>query len=554
MDYFSKPNKLIQADGIGYYDYLPSIFIHKDLMRKDADPSQRPERYDRINDLPVYVSYEVKKINKYPIGTAVLQSPFFLINYWLNGSEENHTGYEQSYHITIRVAALFYLILGLILLSKLFLLYNIDAWVIPPLLVLITFATPLFWYKDNEVSFSHTYSFFAVNLFCYCLKKLLLDNELKYFIGTSIAFGLVAIIRNIGLVILGFIPFLAADFKEIKHSWKRVWQSKKHLILGFFLFTLISSTQLIVWYLQSGHWLVYSNQNEGFIYWSEPRIAEVLFGYRKGLFLYTPVLLLAALGLIGWLIRRKFYAFGAWILFFMGLTYIMASWWSWWYGASFGLRPCINYYVIFAIPLAWGIQYLGKKKRTPVFLVLILFTGHNLMQAYQYQNRILHWHNMDKASYWKVFGKVISQYAGILYKEQFTFEWMTLEDVFELGDIGLKPRRDAIALSISSKDLSNFADLRAFRIEADAMFSEDDTSMVEVKIKEDSRRIYWQADYTLLMQEEGADKWQRGYLNYLVPPLDDHKEVQIEVLFFACCRPAEFKNARVKIYSQEYNE
>jgi len=35
-NYFGNADETIKADGVGYYDYLPSLFIHHDLVRKDT--------------------------------------------------------------------------------------------------------------------------------------------------------------------------------------------------------------------------------------------------------------------------------------------------------------------------------------------------------------------------------------------------------------------------------------------------------------------------------------------------------------------------------------
>ena len=39
----------IKADGIGYYDYLPSIFIHHDINRHTLKEIKEPEKFNRIN-------------------------------------------------------------------------------------------------------------------------------------------------------------------------------------------------------------------------------------------------------------------------------------------------------------------------------------------------------------------------------------------------------------------------------------------------------------------------------------------------------------------------
>ena len=73
-----KEDVKINADGIGYYDYLPSLFIHHDFIRKDISVSKDLNYYKRINSLEIYNDYHNRKLNKYPCGTAILQSPFFI--------------------------------------------------------------------------------------------------------------------------------------------------------------------------------------------------------------------------------------------------------------------------------------------------------------------------------------------------------------------------------------------------------------------------------------------------------------------------------------------
>lgn len=103
----------IISDGIGYYDYLPALFIHHDLNRKDKSINQDAEYYHRISLIDAYVPYEDKLVNKYSCGTALLHSPFFFWSY-INTSRTNEKsdGYQTEFQRTAYYSALFYLFLG----------------------------------------------------------------------------------------------------------------------------------------------------------------------------------------------------------------------------------------------------------------------------------------------------------------------------------------------------------------------------------------------------------------------------------------------------------
>ena len=75
-NYLGNDKETIDADGIGYYDYLPSVFMYHDIDRKDKPVSMDSSFYNRIISKGVYIDYKGYKLNKYPCGTAVLISPF----------------------------------------------------------------------------------------------------------------------------------------------------------------------------------------------------------------------------------------------------------------------------------------------------------------------------------------------------------------------------------------------------------------------------------------------------------------------------------------------
>ena len=123
---------IIEADGKGYYAYLPAIFIYHDLNFGFFDEIEK-EKYYNPNG---YYDYRAngghgEYINKYYCGTAVAELPFFLGAHLLTRIQGGDTdGYSKNYLVSVSIAALFYLFIGLFFLRKIFLAYEIPDWVI----------------------------------------------------------------------------------------------------------------------------------------------------------------------------------------------------------------------------------------------------------------------------------------------------------------------------------------------------------------------------------------------------------------------------------------
>ncbi len=114
-----KTNKILKGDGVGYYEYLPSLFIHHDLIRKDAPARIDSSRYYRIAKKLVYVKYKGYEVDKYPVGTAVLQWPFFYAAYLTTPLKGNYNdGYQAPFQRAVLYATLFYLFLGIFFLKN----------------------------------------------------------------------------------------------------------------------------------------------------------------------------------------------------------------------------------------------------------------------------------------------------------------------------------------------------------------------------------------------------------------------------------------------------
>jgi hypothetical protein len=160
--------------------------------------------------------------------------------------------------------------------------------------------------------------------------------------------------------------------------------------------------------MQTGNWIEWSYKQEGFNF-THPEILRVLFSFRRGLFIYCPLLLISLLGFFFWWKENRWKT--TWIfLFLFSFTYVISSWWHWTYGDTFGMRPFNDVILIFMIlfgVLIWKLKN-WMKKVVLIFSCIAVFL--NLVYAYQYTNEIIRYSNMDRKKFFMVFLKTSDKY------------------------------------------------------------------------------------------------------------------------------------------------
>jgi hypothetical protein len=261
---------------------------------------------------------------------------------------------------------------------------------------------------------SHVYSFACISALLYYFRKHALTGKQKYLNAYSAVLGLIIIIRPINLIAFLFTPFLFENLRTFLEYFKKLLFVKYlSLIVPFLLFFLFIFIQLLLWYWQTGDFIVYSYGEERFDFKS-PYLMESLFGFKKGLFIYTPLFLLAIL-LFFFTHLKKYYSLLTFGIGFFILLYITSSWHCWWYGMSFGLRPFIDYSSIFILIFVLGLNKIQWQMKTLVYFASLAIVYIQLIQSYQFKNFILHWDQMNKEKYWKVFLHTEERYQGLLW-------------------------------------------------------------------------------------------------------------------------------------------
>lgn len=396
----------LQMDANGYYIYLPALFIYHDL-EKLAFVDKMPDQFDRTYFL--YPGSQGGYMTKYTPGMAILELPFFLVAHFLAsnlGFESD--GYSPPYRLAIAFSTLFYTFWGLWFLGKLLSRYfskRTVLWTVG----LTLFATNLLFYSSIQAGITHNYVFFALLIALYYGDQWKHSWSWKDFAFSCMGAGLAALIRPTEILIAA-IPFgiLLQVFRS-SPSLSMFWQQHKSaLISGLIGFALFLLPIFIYWKFATGNWIAYTYEQEGFYFDRPWQIWLGLFGFRKGWFIYTPILFLAAWGLFFMVKDVRFRHIRSALVWYMPINlYIVLSWYGWWYGGCFGLRALVPSLGLMAIPLAYLFDKFEKTKiqALGIQIIALFFVFLNIFQSFQYQRQILHMDSMTWRAYFYIFGK-----------------------------------------------------------------------------------------------------------------------------------------------------
>lgn len=398
---------IILSDGKSYYAYLPATFIYHDANLGFYDTIEK-KYYDENtrNDYRWYTNGQFHP--KGFIGPAICMLPFFgaahLLTH-LTGGEAD--GYSMFYAFGVNFAAIFYVALGLIYFRKLLRSYQAgDASLafLPPLLV---FGTNIFYYAVIESSMSHVYSFAAITMFLWYARMYIISHYSRYFIYSALLLALIVLIRPVNGMVLLLLPFLAGDFEKLKAAFTVTVRRPLQLLAGFGAAAALLSLQLIYNKIATGRLFTDTYDGETFNF-ADPYFFSFLFSYKKGLFIYLPITFISLIGFIALWRKSKMIAINL-FAFLVIFVYICSSWWSWYFGGSFGTRVMVDWMALPGILLLFGFR--AFRSRIWVYsytALLVVLTAFCQVQTYQYRYYVIHWSEMNQEKYWDAFRKIWS--------------------------------------------------------------------------------------------------------------------------------------------------
>ncbi len=377
-----------------YYSYLVAAFVKNDLT------FHFPNQYWLSSPKGIPVP-------KVSMGMAYMYTPFFAISHFvaINSSEYPPDGYSKPYAYGMQWGSIIYGLLGLLFLRKL-LLNFFDEWPTTLTLISVFMATNLFHYFLGWPLMPHSYLFFLFALLLHLVVRWHQNPQMKTMMLIGFLIGLIAVIRPLD-VLVALIPLLYGVYsKESFHQKIQLLKTNfLQLRIGFVFFWIPIIPQLIYWKWATGEFLYFSYGDSERFFFNDPQIVNFLFSYRKGWFVYTPIMVLA---IIGFFQMKRFKDFSIAILVYTILViYLLSTWWCWWYGGGQGMRAMVQSYAILAIPLAAFYSYVFTNKFLKFIFVrlLVVFVYFNFLLTWQYKTNILHWDGVNKEVFWGVFGE-----------------------------------------------------------------------------------------------------------------------------------------------------
>jgi hypothetical protein len=396
-------------DVLGYYLPLPATFIYDDPMMNDRGWIEKINNEKQLSGTLYQVTNndEGEPMYFFLFGMSFFYALFFFIGHGIAAMTGlPMDGFSPPYQYALVVGGLIYTFIGLLLLRKILSRYfsqGVAAMTIL-ILVLATNYSHHLSYKNLE----------TVNilfmLMCWLIWSTIRWHEeyrFKHLWQIGAAITLMALVKP-SEVMAVLIPLFwsVSSIATLKEKIRLLWSKRRHLMYAFLICLVIASPQYTYWFIKTGHFIYdsYKNPGVGLDIFS-PHILDVVFSFRKGWLIYTPVMILGIIGLVMLFRKNKTlgWSFG---IYFMISFYIICSWTEWWYGGAYSCRPVITAYPILAVAIATVLTHLSKSwMKAGVATFVVLCISMNLFQWWQFMAGIYDPYRTSKEYYWAIFLK-----------------------------------------------------------------------------------------------------------------------------------------------------
>jgi hypothetical protein len=396
----------IAWDAFGYYLYLPATIIHQDPAIKD--PEWFNALFTKYEPAPTVYHFNYMEDGgraiKYPIGLSILWVPFFVAAHAIAPvMDQPADGLSSPYQWAMVIASWTYLLIGLSWLRKLLLRYFTDR-VTALSLVILVLGTNITYMTVFDPLMPHMFLFSLYAGIMWYSDRWHRDRKAWYAFMIGLLCGLAMAVRNTEFI--AFIIPLLWGLRSWRDQCVKFKIHARHIMIAAVTSLIIVLPQFIYWKLVTGSffYVSYTNAGEG-LDLLRPHVFEVLFSFRKGLLIYTPVIVIAVFGLI-YLHRHARTAIPAIPVYLLVNFWIVSSWTIWWYADSFSNRGFVQSYAAMALPLAaLTAQIMTSRFRFHVAFAVILLTGLCLFQTWQSSAGILHTSRMTRSAYFKGLGR-----------------------------------------------------------------------------------------------------------------------------------------------------
>jgi len=371
----------LQSDGFYYYAYLRSMAFDRDFNFTNDYTLLGLQDHPQLFQ-PTRTKHAQSAAS---IGPAILWAPFFAAGHVVARSlnarhpEVDTQGISFPYRQSVCVAGLFYGLIGCWFCFNITRRYFVAS--VAALAVMLVIAGSfLLWYLVKEPSMTHAPSMMAVAIFMW---SWLWMRERAFAAATprrdalqawsilGVVAGLMTLIRwqNALFTLLPLCDVAVALLGAARRS-DRV--RTVDLGLGGALFTLTAMIaflpQMIAWHSIYGSWLAVSPLGPQ-IRWAHPQLIDILWSSRNGLLSWSPMLYVAAIGLIMFAAAQPAVGIPA-IVAVAAMTYFNAMIQDWWGSDGFGGRRFDGTIPMFCLGAASFITYAAAVTRRHPLRVL----------------------------------------------------------------------------------------------------------------------------------------------------------------------------------------
>jgi hypothetical protein len=361
----------LQSDAFYYYSYLRSMTFDRDVsFANDYRMLGLGDKAHLFNP-PTPTGYAH---SAWTIGPAIVWSPFFATGHIAatrlkaSGRDVATDGTSYPYRQSIVIAGLCYA-----LLAWWFTLRFVEQWyarrTASIAVALMAGGTFMLWYTVVEPTMTHAPSMAAVAGFLWCWAasrdkrgvSAPRNSSVRWWMLLGALAGLMTLIRwqNALFAIVPACEAIAGLWRTTRSGQH---EARATLLAGGLAFTVVAAIaclpQMIAWKAIYGSYLAVSPVGPD-IRWTAPQLELVLFSSRNGLVAMSPLLYVAAIGLIAF-IRRDRVAGVAFLAASAVMVYFNASIQDWWGSAGFGGRRFDGVVPMLALGLAGAWEWFRR--------------------------------------------------------------------------------------------------------------------------------------------------------------------------------------------------
>jgi hypothetical protein len=451
-------NPWVRGDGVGYYAFARAFLIQHNLDftadYQHANEGFRAARLDTLGAPKAEFRTATGHLdNHFTVGPAILWAPFLIcahVGVLLArsfGAQVPADGFSLPYILAMAIGTLLYGFAALLLSYRVACRFVEPRWALYATIA-IWWASSLPVYMYFNPSWSHAHSAFSVALFFwYCLRTRGVRNSVQW-----IVLGLLgALMMNVyypnALVMAVLIPEAIADYLAARKSVENSSAKIVGMLGHFALFLLVAFVGMLPTFL-SRYFIYGGFFKTGYIpvskwAWNSPWFLALLFSSNHGLFSWTPILMLATIGLI--LFSRTNRTVGGSALCVLAVFYyFMASYPDWPGISSYGNRFFVSLTVFFVLGLAVVLGEIAariqnlKVARAGLAVVLSVFVVWNLGLIFQWGAHLIptrgpiSWSEVVRNQFSAVPRQCVSQLQSYLFRRKDALDQIEQRDLDDL--------------------------------------------------------------------------------------------------------------------------